>query len=759
MATEIVELRVHGVSGMRAEDILDRPLVVRVAGDGHAGFYRPRPGLGDVPGPGGTTLEAYRWGSLTAGRIARTSLLLFLLPFMISNLAVWARPPTTRGWDTAVKALCHVLAVSITAAFVLSVVGSSVDLVGWQCVPYRRCIADRQYLAWLHVMPVGPRLIVLALVPILAIRFVQWVGARSARSFEGFQRAVVGLAQPDEPAEHDRLDAARFWHGEALVNRLRSIHVASAVSVLDLTLILALATPGRMVLAGTLIAGFTLVMAAGLVLLCLPGDSGRHGGPRWGMRGLWLAVAGLSAATAAYAATSPLRRTPRGGGLPGYSDTVSALIVIQVATLAAMVVVVLAAQRHGPGAPGMLFRGLSTPVLGSIAVGLASIYSVALVDRVADFLDRGRIPTPTQVVPAGGALLLPPISYRWAVIGVIVAILVVTLAAVARAQLTRLHRRSSVGRVIRRDYPDAPRTAQHQLHVVEKTIIKSRVLEQLAPFVVVYLTLSLLGLAFTALDLAGVGPAQLITEAGGRNGVLVMLVEYLTDVGTYSLGLLLLGVLAFSLVAFRTAETQRMIGTLWDLGTFWPRAVHPFAPPCYAERAVPELTRRIGALARRGEVLLSGHSQGSVLAVAAILQLPPETLHRVALLTYGSPLRRLYARLSPAYFGQDILHEVGDRIRWRWRNLWRDTDAVGGPVFPAHDHPTRPGRPPAACPAAQVDVRLRDPRGVTVDPDDTVPPPIEAHWPYHTDPTYGDVVRQLTRPDRHGQPDHREPAG
>ncbi|MBC8992860.1 hypothetical protein H9X95_22205, partial [Micromonospora chalcea] len=43
---EAVELRVHGVSGASAETIVDHPIVVRVAGDRHAGFYRVREGLG-----------------------------------------------------------------------------------------------------------------------------------------------------------------------------------------------------------------------------------------------------------------------------------------------------------------------------------------------------------------------------------------------------------------------------------------------------------------------------------------------------------------------------------------------------------------------------------------------------------------------------------------------------------------------------------------------------------------------------------------
>ena len=134
---------------------------------------------------------------------------------------------------------------------------------------------------------------------------------------------------------------------------------------------------------------------------------------------------------------------------------------------------------------------------------------------------------------------------------------------------------------------------------------------------------------------------------------------------------------------------------VWDLATFWPRAAHPLGAPCYAERVVPELVHRTTWLAtERGGVVLSGHSQGTVLAAATVLQLPAQARAGTALLTYGSPLRRLYARAFPAYINDDVLAEVGAGLssapigdpprafdgQPRWINLWRRTDPIGGHI-------------------------------------------------------------------------------
>lgn len=106
----------------------------------------------------------------------------------------------------------------------------------------------------------------------------------------------------------------------------------------------------------------------------------------------------------------------------------------------------------------------------------------------------------------------------------------------------------------------------------------------------------------------------------------------------------------------RSEATRKAVGILWDLTTFWPRAAHPLSPPCYAERVVPELTTRIRwALQRNATVVVSGHSQGSLIAAATLIRLDEEELERVTLVTYGSQLRALYGRIFPRVLGPAVL--------------------------------------------------------------------------------------------------------
>jgi hypothetical protein len=129
------------------------------------------------------------------------------------------------------------------------------------------------------------------------------------------------------------------------------------------------------------------------------------------------------------------------------------------------------------------------------------------------------------------------------------------------------------------------------------------------------------------------------------------------------------------------------------------------------------------------------HSQGTVIAAATLLQDDESTAHRVALMTFGSPLRRLYARNFPAYFGTDALPRLRHRQEQRWINLWARTDPIGSWINDDRDRSLQEA-------LEEVDYRLLDVQSLTPHADGTYPP-ICGHSGFWTRPEYRDAVSTL----------------
>ncbi|MEV7330532.1 hypothetical protein [Micromonospora sp. NPDC093244] len=700
---DVVQLRVHGVSGAQPAVILDRAHTRQVAGDGSGGFHRADEP--DGTDPNGVTVEAYRWGDLPSGTVARTISMVFLLPFMLSNVAVWMRPADGRSAG-GVAMLCRLLALNLTAVYVVAVAGVALDLVAWRCLGDTRCRGPFDTMAGLDDRHVGQRLAALALVPIAAVVLLRLLGTRRSR-----------------PADNP------LWAVEPLVGRLRAIHVAGALAVLNLVLLVARRAGGATVATTLLLVLSAAVLLACVGLLAAPGLIDQVATARTvtrSARATGVAAVGLSVATLVAVARDE-RDWPPSGGLPGYDGVAGTVLLGQMALLVLLSGLVLW-QRGRVDGRVVLRHGLGAAVIAAIAVGLAGALSAGLTYQTGEVLGG--------YFSDGG----PPLPYRWTLLAFFLHVGAAVLLCGAIALLSRSRRRRAAEAITARDFPAAPPEAAGRLRQATRAIARARFTEWLGVLAATYAVLTAVGLATSLLGLTGRQPEELARVVGLPAEAVGMGLT----AGTYLVAAVVLTLLTFGVFGYRTAWFRRHVGILWDLGTFWPRAAHPFAPASYADRAVPELADRIIQLAgRHTGVLLCGHSHGSVLLALAVLRLPPQVRRRVALLTYGSPLDRLYARLYPAYLNEEMMREVGQRVGWRWINLWRDTDPVGGWIF----YPNRPGDPPpdAADPAGAVDRRLRDPRELLAAPGDHLPPPVRGHHPGESDPEFRAAVRELVR--------------
>lgn len=207
---------------------------------------------------------------------------------------------------------------------------------------------------------------------------------------------------------------------------------------------------------------------------------------------------------------------------------------------------------------------------------------------------------------------------------------------------------------------------------------------------------------------------------------LVAVLNALTGIGAWSAASLATGLVAVGVASWRSARIRTTVGILWDLSAFWPRVAHPVCPVPYGGRAVRAMARRACDLANRDldpedqveaplahslpearpfdRVVLSGHSQGAVIALAACAVversahcpavagwLGPEKAQKawpsMSLVTYGSQLQFIYARMFPSFFGFHQQRQIYAGLDGRWRSLYRWTDPLGGPVlsWPAQD--------------------------------------------------------------------------
>lgn len=369
--------------------------------------------------------------------------------------------------------------------------------------------------------------------------------------------------------------------------------------------------------------------------------------------------------------------------------------------------------------------GRGPAVLAGVGWALGMTYAAGILYGATDLLNGGATPT-------GDSAIDPPAPLLWSALGLMVALGVLILAGLLVLYRWWRHRSGSLpGILTDRHYIGARAGLTPHEQLRARAVASARGLHTLVEQQGVrYLGwLVLIGAAViaagTAAAVAGYSPLE--TEGSGEPpGWLKALV----DIGGSLAALLPVLIGGIGFMIYRDGTFRRSVGVIWDIATFWPRSAHPFAPPCYAELAVPQLQTRVAGLLqlppdhpqRVGQLILAGHSQGAVLCVATLLQLPEPVQQRIWLITFGCQLNRLYGRVFPAYLGPARLGAVSTVLAAgasapRWTSLWRATDPLGYPVKGGGDLPL-------------TEIELLDPAALRPADADVSDPPIRGHSNY-----------------------------
>jgi hypothetical protein len=729
--TGVTELRVHGVGGTTPAALLGDLAPQQVAGDGISGFYR-------TADAGGRHVEAYSWGGLTS-RSATRVLWLLLLPFLLANLAGWmcdAKVARSRRLSWCHRAAARIAALAVTVNVIVLLAAVSMDVVGWQCGAQPGCRRHWYLLPlrWSFVDGHPARRVLQgAVLPLLVIVVLAWASARSRRRYESVlpptrEGTPPRATHPSAAALPAGLADPDFWDGAASSRRLAGLHLAGALAVLALLLAHTVRTAadqaGALRWPGLFVA--VLALAVAVLVVAVGGMTVERGQAAATL----VLVAGFGAVVLAAVAAWVQPRLPSvPGELPGIRHAINIGYGGVFGALLLVLLVVLASIGGGGHERGTFWIGAPFVVLG-LAVALLNSVLLGMLVRIADLFGdvHWSIPTPRLPGVPDGIYVFPVIARAAPWLTMVPVLVAVVFLLTELVPLGRAGRRTApVVHEYAGEPVDDPRWAvsalpgdgpvppwqTDQVRHWARTVARTRRLARVPLDLGALLT----GMVSVGLVVLAIAEWQIW---GGKR----LPTAWLVTTGTTVAAALPLVVIGLLRSGWHDLDKRRRLGVLWDVGTFWPRSFHPLGPPCYAERAVPELQRRLWWLHDHGgKVLLTCHSQGTILGAAALLQpaaRPPGS--SVALVTFGSPLRKLYHWAFPAYFSPAVLAGLPAGA---WRNFAYDTDYIGGPVG-----------------LSTVDVRLKDPRTAHYRWGEPVPP-IRGHSGYWSDPAMWAQVDEM----------------
>jgi len=732
VAKAVIEIRVHGVSGTAPESLLDTPRVVQVAGDDLGRIVRPAdpfgrpllaPPLRTAEGDVERVLEGYHWGRMTSGGWSK-AIWALLFPFALTNVAYWMLPPAWllnnvgRGCVTACRGILRLSGLALSSLLMAQMGVIVMDLVVNQCPgSSARCLGSVPHLDWFWDHPLtrsllGAAVLVLVVYIINRISTTDW---------------MTPVKQTEDAPAGLRVQAAGrvFYAGDPDVPALRALHVTSSLSTATLLILGGPKSPTggaeRLLWVVSVVQLFFAAIA--VTTLDDPTDAERRPWHRFtrliSVRfGRWLALIVLIAA----AGFGPTARNAGAGyssagrpkPLPGSDDTVG-LLLVSLTVLAALIALLLilpavqacqqrnrdetqwAPRPYRPWAGGWF----SAPIAAMAAIVGAGL-GTGLSYTTSGCLHGSCRPQLVNTMPKEQRLRLPAfygnVTVLWGVTALIVSVF---LALV----LIRI-----IGRIIRAgSHPNpvfAPGFLLQDVHdpkrrrrtakgwqIARTRLIGGKALTGLA------VLMSLVGLLAMEAQWLNEGKQHVLPKWIGTlvdHKVIRAPTELLNlheprvfsdlgNLGVFAVDALALGLLYAVYTAARKPNTARQLGILWDLASYWPRAAHPFIPPCYAQKVVPELVDRVRRYTAAGHpVVLCGHSQGSLLVASTALRLlavSPESAARVGLVTAGSQLQWAYPRGFPGVIDLPAYRRILSVLDGRWRNLARGTDPLGGPVL------------------------------------------------------------------------------
>lgn len=727
MADTWVELRVHGVSGTPPQSMLDVGRVEQIAGNEFGRVFHRFTQDGEAfRERDGHVIEAYHWGRFTSG-LWTQALWLLLAPFGIVNAAQFTLEAPTSGFakvcHTVAGAMLRLIGLALTVLFTLATATITMDLWAWQRVAASTGIPN--FLAMLGATAVIGVCLLLGRSRL-----------PSTPRTQGQPDASASLSAPDGPPSD--LVRPGFFAGDPDAPALRRLHLAAGFTfVAMLGFAPGSDQPGSVARYGFWVALVVLGLVG--VFIVFLGDPEQSASIAWRTRWIqryqsWLhnqakqIATWLAAAAAVVLATSLIHtlRTPpdRSTTMIHYPGIDWASYVTMLVTVTGLLVLALAntllaiTERHSPArsqnkrfAP--YAQGFACTLFTSLGVflgvGYAGAFNAAAAAAAAlGDPDRGN-PNRGIHVPE----LLSRVVYAWGIITILLVVLV--MLGGVRRQLSQRKLRERAHTDFTRE--GGPRIPEHWISRVASAMWTARLKNSLVCLFITFAAVGLVLTVATAYELwPQLSPARSWPQLPDRKpqplpGVLDWISQSETFGGKRPLVTLLMGLGTLTLTGFaatliflgRTAirgeSTRRGVNVVWDVIAFWPRSAHPFVPPAYSQHAVPDLENRIRwhlkelghrPAGSRRRLVLCGHSQGSLLSFATLLRLTasPER-HDVGLLTFGSQLQLAYSRGFPAYVNYETINYLFERLNGAWRNLYRDTDPLAGPVL-SWSHTTQP---------------------------------------------------------------------